>query len=88
MQVPTYAGYDWHAVALIMVSWYTATAGYAASASLAPTSAVALLLSALFCGVLLLSGATAPTLRTMFKGGRFFYGLSGTAPLSCIAATP
>ncbi len=72
-----YAGYDWHAVALILVSWYTATAGYAVSASLRPATAAALLLGGVFCTLLLLSGAVAPTLRTMYASGRLFYGLSG-----------
>lgn len=77
VQVPTYAGYDWHAVALILVSWYTATAGYAASASFRPATAAAVLLVSVFCALLLLSGAVAPTLRTMYAHGRLFYGLSG-----------
>ena len=77
MQVPTYAGYDWHAVALILVSWYAAMAGYAASASFRPATAAALLLGSAFCALLLLSGAVAPTLRTMYSSSRFFYGLSG-----------
>ena len=72
-----YAGYDWHAVALILVSWYTAAAGYAASAHFRRSTSAVLLLSAVFCSVLLLSGAVAPTLRTMYASGRFFYGLSG-----------
>ena len=72
-----YAGYDWHAVALILVSWYTATAGYAASASFRPVTAAALLLGGVLCALLLLSGAVAPTLRTMYASGRLFYGLSG-----------
>ena len=72
-----YAGYDWLSVALILVSWYTATAGYAVSAHLPPTAGLALLLSAVLCAVVLLSGAVAPTLRTMFKTGRLFYALSG-----------
>ena len=55
-----YAGYDWHAVALILVSWYTATAGYAVSASFRPATAAALLLGGVFCTLLLLSGAVAP----------------------------
>ena len=74
-----YAGYDWHAVALILVSWYTATAGYAVSASFKPATAAALLLGGVFCALLLLSGAVAPTLRTMYASGRLFYGLSGEA---------
>ena len=49
-QVPMYAGYDWLSVALILVSWYTATAGYAVSAHLPPTAGLALLLSAVLCG--------------------------------------
>lgn len=76
-QVPMYAGYDWLSVALILVSWYTATAGYAVSAHLPPTAGLALLLSAVLCAVVLLSGAVAPTLRTMFRTGRLFYALSG-----------
>ena len=72
-----YAGYDWHAVALILVSWYTATAGYAASASFRPVTAAALLLGGVLCALLLLPGAVAPTLRTMYASGRLFYGLSG-----------
>ena len=75
--MPLYAGYDWHLVALILVSWYTATAGYAVSAHLPPTAALTLLLSAVLCAVVLLSGAVAPTLRTMFRTGRLFYALSG-----------
>ena len=61
-QVPMYAGYDWHAVALILVSWYTA---------------LALLLSGVLCSVVLLSGAVAPTLRSLFRTSRLFYALSG-----------
>ena len=76
-QVPMYAGYDWHAVALILVSWYTATAGYAVSAHFAPTTALALLLSGVLCSVVLLSGAVAPTLRSLFRTSRLFYALSG-----------
>ena len=72
-----YGGYDWLSVALILVSWYTATAGYAVSAHLPPTAGLALLLSAVLCAVVLLSGAVAPTLRTMLKTGRLFYALSG-----------
>ena len=77
MQVPMYTGYAWHAVALVLVSAYTAAAGYAASASLAPAPAAAALLGGVFCSLALLSGAVAPTLRTMYASGRLFYGLSG-----------
>ena len=38
VQVPTSAGYKGHAVAMILVSWYTATAGHAAPANFALAS--------------------------------------------------
>lgn len=82
-----YTGYAWHAMALVLVSWYTATAGYAASASFAPATAAALLFGGVFCSLLLLSGAVAPTLRTMYASGRLFYGLSGECSVFTINIT-
>ena len=82
--MPTYAGYDWRAVALVLVSWWTAAAGYAASAYSAPATACTALLAGTFCSIVLLSGAVAPTLRAMYASCRLFYWLSGE-PRNCSA---
>ena len=84
MQVPTYAGYDWRALAFILVSWWTAAAGYAASANLAPATACTALLVGTFCSIVLLSGAVAPTLRSIYASCGLFYGFSGE-PHNCLA---
>lgn len=84
MQVPTYAGFDWRAVVLVLVSWWTAAAGYAASANLAPATACTALLAGTFCSIVLLSGAVAPTLRSLYASCRLFYGFS-REPQNCSA---
>ena len=79
-QLPIQGGFDWYTITFFLVSWYTANAGYAAAAHLHPRTATAVLLCSALAVGLLLSGAVAPTARSLYRTARPLYYLSGMSP--------
>ena len=80
VQLPIQGGFDWYTITFFLVSWYTANAGYAAAAHLRPRTATAVLLCSVLAVGLLLSGAVAPTARSLYRTARPLYYLSGMSP--------
>lgn len=79
-QLPLQGGYDWYSLSFFLVSLYTANAGYAAAAHLRQRTATAVLLGAILVVGLLLSGAVAPTARSLYRTARPLHYLPGVNP--------
>jgi hypothetical protein len=77
VQLPVHGAFDANYIVLFLVSWYSALASYAAAAHFRPHTAFAVLLCAMLAVGLLLSGAIAPTLRTLYTTARPLYHLTG-----------
>ncbi|EIE24788.1 hypothetical protein COCSUDRAFT_62198 [Coccomyxa subellipsoidea C-169] len=75
--LPLQGGYDWYSLSFFLVSLYTANAGYAAAAHLRQRTATAVLLGAILVVGLLLSGAVAPTARSLYRTARPLHYLPG-----------